>query len=144
MKPQDAYVMLDYLQNVMQEGTGVRIHRKPYGEIPWSAQIGGKTGTTQQHSDGWYMGVTPNLVTGVWVGADDPVVAFRTIDKGQGANMALPIFGKFLRKVYDDGELGVLPTDEFEEPDALNIELDCTKYAEEEAEQDPDPYDDLY
>ena len=144
MKPQDAYVMLDYMQNVMQEGTGMRIHRKPYGEIPWSAQIGGKTGTTQQHSDGWYMGVTPNLVTGVWVGADDPVVAFRTIDKGQGANMALPIFGKFLRKVYDDGELGVLPTDEFEEPDELNIELDCTKYAEEEAEKDPDPYDDLY
>ncbi|MFT7589359.1 MAG: penicillin-binding protein 1A [Limisphaerales bacterium] len=149
MKPEDAYVMLKMLQNVVQEGTAVRLHRDPYGNIPWDAELAGKTGTTQQHSDGWFMGIAPKLVSGVWVGADDPVVAFRTIDKGQGANMALPIFGKFLSKVYADKSIGITPEDKFSKPSDLKIELDCGKYIQDEdgneirAPKEEDPYDEF-
>ena len=144
MKPRDAYVMLQMLQNVMQVGTGQRIHRKPYGELPWDLEMAGKTGTTQQHSDGWFMGILPNLVGGVWVGADDPVVSFRTIDKGQGANMALPIYGNFIRRVLADDSLGVSLDDVFAEPDNLDIELDCTQYnTVDSTGTEIDPYDQL-
>ncbi len=144
MKPQDAYVMLQMLRNVMMKGTGIRIHREPYGNLPWSLEIAGKTGTTQQHSDGWFMGILPKLVGGVWVGADDPVVAFRTIDKGQGANMALPVYGNFLRRVLADDSLDIDVTDSFPEPADLRIELDCSRYAAEDSTgAETDPYEEL-
>ncbi len=143
MKPQDAYVILRMLETVMQSGTGQRIRRKPYGELPGDLQIAGKTGTTQQHSDGWFMGILPNLVGGVWTGADDPVVAFRNISSGQGANLALPIYGNFLKKVLADPELGVSVGDRFEVPDRLDIELDCSRYQENRQIDANDPYNDL-
>jgi penicillin-binding protein 1A len=144
MKPQDAYVMLRMLENVMQVGTGQRIRRKPYGELPAGVQIAGKTGTTQQHSDGWFMGILPNLVGGVWAGADDPVVAFRSISLGQGANMALPIYGNFLRKVLADSTLGVRVEDRFAAPANLTVELNCNAYEQPgSGDEGTDPYDEF-
>ena len=90
-------------------------------------QIGGKTGTTQNHSNGWFMGVTPNLVGGVWSGWEDQAIHFETLSEGQGANMALPIFAIFLKKVYSDPEFGIMEADEFERPGNFNMELDCDK-----------------
>ena len=89
--------------------------------------MGGKTGTTQNHSDGWFVGVTPYLSTGVWVGCSDRSMRFRTITYGQGASLALPIFGLFMQKVYADSTIG-MPKDPFPRPRKLDIELDCSKY----------------
>ncbi len=119
-----AYLMLNLLQNVVKRGTAIRMRLEPYNL--WN-QIGGKTGTTQNHSNGWFMGVTPNLVGGVWSGWEDQAIHFETISEGQGANMALPIMAIFLRKIYDDPVLGIMEADEFERPANFNIELDCDK-----------------
>jgi penicillin-binding protein 1A len=94
-------------------------------------QIGGKTGTTQEQSDGWFIGVTPSLVGGVWSGWEDRAIHFGTLGEGQGANMALPIFAIFLKKVYNDPQLGILQTEEFERPAGFNMELDCEKVKRE-------------
>ena len=83
-------IMIRMLEAVVNGGTGSRL-RHTYG---FKNQIGGKTGTTQNHSDGWFMGVTPNLVTGVWTGCEDRAAHFRSIHLGQGANMALPVFAE--------------------------------------------------
>ena len=89
-------------------GTGVRLKYK-YG---FKNQMGGKTGTTQNQSDGYFMGITPNLVTGVWSGCEDRAAHFRTIEYGQGANMALPIFAEYMKRVYaDTANTGVFPID---------------------------------
>ena len=87
--------------------------------------MGGKTGTTQNHSDGWYMGITPNLVAGVWVGGDDRSIHFDLMSLGQGANMALPIYGLFMQKTYADSTRGVTVLDKFEKPPNFNLVLDC-------------------
>ncbi len=119
-----AYVMLNLMQGVVRYGTGVRLRYKYKFENP----IAGKTGTTQNQSDGWFVGITPDLVSGCWVGCEDRSVHFRTVNLGQGANMALPIWAYYMKRVYDDASLNV-STDEFEEPDGrLSIELDCSKY----------------
>lgn len=119
-----AYKMLELMKGVVESGTGIRLRYK-YG---FNNPIAGKTGTTQNQSDGWFMGVTPDLVTGVWVGADDRSVHFRTISLGQGANMALPIWALYMKKVYADPSLGVSQGD-FEKPlKDLSIEFDCEKY----------------
>lgn len=90
--------------------------------------IAGKTGTTQNNSDGWFMGLTPDLVTGVWVGAEERSIRFATTDMGQGANTALPIWGYFMQKVHADPTLKISSGD-FEKPEKpLTIELDCVKY----------------
>jgi len=94
--------------------------------------IAGKTGTTQNHSDGWFMGYTPDLVAGVWVGAESPKVHFRTIGLGQGANMALPIWGRFMNKVYKDPQFSQWKNARFDPlPDSLYWEMDCAPYLEE-------------
>ncbi|MCU0362822.1 MAG: transglycosylase domain-containing protein [Bacteroidales bacterium] len=121
---QQAYLMLNLLQNVVLKGTAMRLRGETY---KLRNQIGGKTGTTQNHSNGWFMGVTPNLVGGVWSGWEDQSIHFETLADGQGANMALPIMAIFLRKVYDDPHLGIMETDEFERPDNFSVELDCEK-----------------
>jgi len=90
-------------------------------------QIGGKTGTTQNHSNGWFMGVTPNMVGGVWSGWEDQGIHFETLGEGQGANMALPVMAIFLRKVYNDPKFSALENEEFEIPENFNMELDCNK-----------------
>ena len=123
MTEETSYLMLNLLQGVVQSGTGIRL-RYTYELYN---QIGGKTGTTQNHSNGWFMGITPNLVGGVWSGWEDQAIHFETIGEGQGANMALPVFALFLQKVYADPDLGIMVEDEFEKPENFNMELDCDK-----------------
>jgi penicillin-binding protein 1A len=106
------YKMLDMLQAVINAGTGNRIRR----DHKVTVAMGGKTGTTQNHSDGWFMGFTPTLVTGTWVGGEDRDIHFDRMSEGQGATMALPIAGMFLQKVYSDSTLGYSPTERFEVP----------------------------
>jgi len=119
-----AFLMLNLLQGVIRSGTGNKIRRDPYNLMN---QIGGKTGTTQNHSNGWFMGVTPNLVGGVWSGWEDQAIHFETLGEGSGANMALPIMAIFLKKVYSDPQFGIMEADEFEVPSNFNMELDCNK-----------------
>jgi len=124
LNEQTAYVMTYMLKGVVEEGTGVRLRYK-YG---LNNPIGGKTGTTNDNSDGWFMGITPQLVGGVWTGCEDRAIHFRTTDLGEGANTALPIFALFLKKVYADNSLGIKKGD-FEPPRGGNgITLDCNQY----------------
>lgn len=118
-----AYLMLDLLQGVVNQGTGMRLRGYRY---EFNSQIGGKTGTTQNHSDGWFMGVVPNLVTGVWVGGEDRDIHFDEIGLGQGANMALPIWALYMQQIYENEELPVTAEDEFEKPLNFNININCT------------------
>lgn len=118
-----AYLMLDMLQGVVKEGTGIGL-RYTYN---LKNQIGGKTGTTQNHGNGWFMGVAPNLVAGVWSGWEDQSIHFETLNEGQGAVIALPIFGLFLKKIYADPQLGIMEADQFERPAGFDMELDCNK-----------------
>lgn len=119
---QTAYLMINLLEGVVNQGTAGRLRWRYNLQGP----IAGKTGTTNNHSDGWFMGMVPNLVGGVWVGAEDRSVGFENISQGQGANMALPIFAIFLDKVFTDGNLGVHPTDQWDKPLKMgDINLDC-------------------
>ncbi|HRT47328.1 MAG TPA: transglycosylase domain-containing protein [Bacteroidales bacterium] len=118
-----AYLMLDLLQGVVNQGTAIRM-RSVYG---FKNQMGGKTGTTQNHGNGWYIGVLPNLVGGVWSGWEDQSIHFETLGEGQGARIALPVMGLFLKKLYADPEFGIMEADVFEKPAGFNIELDCNK-----------------
>lgn len=121
-----AYVMIQLMQGVVQYGTGARLRGSKF---KLTNQIAGKTGTTQKNADGWFMGLTPDLVAGCWVGGEDRSVHFNSIVEGQGASMALPIWGKFFRKIYDDKHLKVGKGD-FPRPKNLdpNLEIDCSKY----------------
>lgn len=120
-----AYKMIKLLEGVVESGTGIRLRYK-YG---FRNPIAGKTGTTQNQSDGWFMGITPKLTTGIWVGAEDRSVHFRTIKLGQGANMALPIWALYMKKVYADPSLGISPSDDFSKPlKNIDVEFDCKKY----------------
>jgi penicillin-binding protein 1A len=121
---QTAYLMINLLRGVIDGGTGSRVRWHPvYGGI--TGPIAGKTGTTQNHSDGWFMGVTPQLVSGVWTGADLRSIHFADISTGQGANMALPVWGRFIKKVYADKSLEYTPGHEFEKPLNFIMDLDC-------------------
>lgn len=119
-----AYKMIELMKGVVESGTSIRLRYK-YG---FDNPIAGKTGTTQNQSDGWFMGITPQLTSGVWVGAEDRSVHFRSLTLGQGANMALPIWALFMQKVYADTSLGIEKGD-FEKPlQDLSIEFDCEQY----------------
>ena len=96
------YKIVSILQNVVDGGTGGRLRRAPYNI---TANMGGKTGTTNFNADGWFMGFTPELVTGVWVGGEERYIHFNSMANGQGASMALPIYGKYMKMVYDDSSL---------------------------------------
>ena len=131
MSKETADLMVRMLQGVVDgvyspaagvtKGTGVRL-RFRYG---FKNEMGGKTGTTQNQSDGYFMGITPNLVTGVWSGCEDRAAHFRTIHYGQGANMALPVFAEYMQRVYADTlESGIYPID-FDIPKAVDLRLDC-------------------
>jgi penicillin-binding protein 1A len=134
-----AYVTVNLLEGVTQGGSGTRLRgtwakgRQDYERAvtgyPYDFKnpIAGKTGTTQNQSDGWFMGMVPDLVTGVWVGAEDRAVHFPTITYGQGATMALPIWGMYMKDVYANPELKV-SKGEFERPDNLSIAVDCNAY----------------
>ncbi len=125
LHPEDALIMLEMMQTVIDSGTGRRL-RWRY-QLP--NDIAGKTGTTQNHTDGWFMGITPELVAGVWVGGDDRRVRFRTINYGQGANLALPVWGEFFKRVNADTEFANVRDARFKEPPAhINELLDCVGY----------------
>ena len=135
---ESAYVTVNLLEGVTKFGSGARLrHNIPEEErnpvyrdvvtgYPYSFEnaIAGKTGTTQNQSDGWFMGMVPNLVTGVWVGAEDRSVHFESIAYGQGATMALPIWGMYMKKCYENEALGI-SLEDFLVPEELNIPIDC-------------------
>lgn len=151
-----AYVTVNLMEGVTQYGSGQRLRSNwatnvaVYKEIitgypyEFDNPIAGKTGTTQNQSDGWFMGMVPNLVTGVWVGAEDRAAHFRTITYGQGASMALPIWGQFMKSCYNDKELEVSKAD-FERPEELTIAVDCDDSTSSEEtipeEEKPDALD---
>jgi penicillin-binding protein 1A len=120
---EQAFQMLDLLQGVVRIGSGIGL-RYTYN---LTNQIGGKTGTTQNHGNGWFMGVTPNLVAGVWSGWEDQSIHFNTLDEGQGAVIALPILGLFLKKVYADQQFNTMDEDIFERPAGFKLELNCDR-----------------
>lgn len=122
------YRILSILLNVVDSGTGNRLRRPPYN---LTAQIGGKTGTTNSNSDGWFMGFTPELVAGVWVGGEERYIHFNTMANGQGAEMALPIYGRFMRSIYNDPGLHYSQGSTFTFPSDISL---CGYY-EAEPEQ---------
>ena len=121
MSAETAYQMLTLMKGVVESGTGRRIQFKYKLMNP----IAGKTGTTQNNSDGWFMGLTPDLVTGVWVGAEDRSVHFRSTNLGQGANMALPIWALYMQRVYNDPSIK-LSMGDFEKPLNFHFDSDCS------------------
>ena len=150
-----AYLMLHMLQGATSyeyynvspnghrnyEGTAIRLRSREYPgfggeEYRFEGEIAAKTGTTNNYSDGWFMGILPDLVTGIWVGADDRSVHFRQGKYGQGSRMAMPIFGNFLKQVYSDSTSGIVPG-KFEKPiNPLPVEIDCKKYYGQVSEND--------
>jgi penicillin-binding protein 1A len=131
MDEQSAYLMLKLMQGVVETGTGIRLKYK-YG---FRNEIAGKTGTTQNQSDGWFMGITPQLTTGIWVGCEDRSAHFRSISLGQGANMALPIWALYMQRVYADTSLHITK-DPFPLPSKpLSVEIDCEKYEQQQQEK---------
>ena len=142
LSAESAYVTVKLMEGVTQSGSGARLRRTwmpktgVYPEIitgyPYEFKnpIAGKTGTTQNQSDGWFMGMVPNLVTGVWVGAEDRAAHFKSITYGQGAAMALPIWGMYMKSCYKDEKLDI-SDENFERPKDLTIEVDCSKYQAE-------------
>ncbi len=128
-----AYAVIKLLEGVTEEGSGVRLRTQGggSGDNRWTGYpymftnpIAGKTGTSQNQSDGWFIGMVPNLVTGVWVGCEDRSARFRGITYGQGATAALPIWGYMMKKCYEDKDL-LISKDPFERPDNLSIKVDC-------------------
>ena len=156
LSEESSYVTLKLLEGVTKFGSGARLrHDIPEDErnyvyknvvtgypYKFDNAIAGKTGTTQNQSDGWFIGMVPNLVTGVWVGGEDRSIHFEEIAFGQGATMSLPIWGLFMKKCYEDQELGVSKED-FEEPENLTIELDCSKVQPEKSESEENDINDL-
>lgn len=129
--PQTAFKIVELLRGVVDEGTAARLRY----EYKFTNEIGGKTGTTQNHSDGWFIGVTPNLVSGVWVGCSDRRMHFPTMRNGQGAVMALPIWARYMKKVYEDEKLE-FPQDRFKRPRRYFADFNCGE-AEEKRVMDP-------
>ena len=141
LSEESAYVVLNLLEGVTQSGSGVRLR------LPWEKPgyvtgypyefdnaIAGKTGTTQNQSDGWFMGIVPNLATGVWTGGEDRATHFEGIAKGQGATMSLPSWALFMQKCYADKSLKI-SKEEFEKPEKLTISINCEEKQEEEGEE---------
>ncbi|MES2279339.1 MAG: transglycosylase domain-containing protein [Bacteroidota bacterium] len=129
LNPQTAYVMTYMLKGVIEEGTGQRMHSK-YG---LTNPIGGKTGTTQNNSDGWFIGITPQLVTGVWTGCEDRDIHFNSTAMGEGANSALPIFALYMQKVYANTALGIKKNVDFvKPPNGVDIITDCSVYNQQQ------------
>ncbi|MGO3717888.1 MAG: penicillin-binding protein 1A [Mesonia hippocampi] len=157
MSEEAAYVTVKLMEGVTESGSGLRLrttwavnaphYKRAVTGYPYALKnpIAGKTGTTQNQSDGWFMGMVPNLSTGVWVGGEDRSVHFPGITYGQGATMALPIWGIYMNKVYEDESLNVSKAD-FEAPEELTIEVDCEKAKKEnqennDSEEIPDELD---
>ncbi|WP_299054400.1 transglycosylase domain-containing protein [uncultured Polaribacter sp.] len=140
LSEESSYVVLDLLKGVTESGSGVRLR------LPWKKAgyitghpykftnpIAGKTGTTQNQSDGWFMGIVPNLATGVWTGGEDRATHFAGIAKGQGATMSLPSWALYMQKCYADETLNISAED-FEKPSNLSININCEEASEEQKE----------
>ncbi len=127
--PKTAYLTLNMMKKVVTEGTSMRLgYGRPYGGINFP--LAGKTGTTNDNGDGWFVGLTPNLSAAVWVGSSNRAIRFRSTAYGQGANTGLPIFGYFINKVYKDESIDINRGD-FKKPDVdLDSYLDCGEYNE--------------
>ncbi|APY11060.1 penicillin-binding protein [Seonamhaeicola sp. S2-3] len=143
LSEETAYVAVKLMEGVTEHGSGARLrtkgadsYRADYREVvtgypyEFTNPIAGKTGTTQNQSDGWFMGMVPNLVTGVWVGAEDRAAHFASITYGQGAAMALPIWALYMKSCYADESLNISKED-FEEPKDLSIVVDCSKMSKD-------------
>tara|TARA_B100001175_G_C19514504_1_gene646318 strand:- start:2462 stop:4792 length:2331 start_codon:yes stop_codon:yes gene_type:complete len=141
-----AYVTVNLMQGVTEHGSGARlrhaglektnyVYEKVVTGYPYIFEnpIAGKTGTTQNQSDGWFMGMVPNLVTGVWVGGEDRSIHFQEIAFGQGATMALPIWALYMKQAYENEEFDI-SQEEFVAPDQVSTPLDCKEY-----DNDADP-----
>ena len=145
-----AYTVINLMEGVTKSGSGIRL-RTSGGKYPdnvstgypykFTNPIAGKTGTTQNQSDGWFMGIVPNLASGVWVGAEDRSVHFPDMGRGQGASMALPIWALYMQKCYDDKTLEISKED-FEVPDNLSIDVDCDKKEEDNENKEDQPQKD--
>ncbi len=124
LSEETAYLMIDLMKGVVNEGTGSRL-RSVY---KIDSELAGKTGTTNNHSDGWFIGITPELVNGAWVGGEERSIRFRYITLGQGAALALPIWGLYMQNVYDDKSLPYSRKATFNRPNQLSVEIDCYEY----------------
>ncbi len=133
LSEQTAFLVIELMKGVVEGGTASRLR----GRYGLTNPIAGKTGTTQNNSDGWFMGLTPELVTGVWVGCEDRAAHFRSTALGQGANMALPIWGLYMQHVYKDPKLHVSRGD-FVRPAELDIEINCSEYKQNATQQNHD------
>lgn len=142
MSEESAYVVLDLLKGVTIAGSGLRLRMKEhyYKDIitgfpyEFTNPIAGKTGTTQNHTDGWFMGVVPNLATGVWTGGEDRAAHFEKIAEGQGATMSLPTWALYMRKLYADPTLNISQED-FEAPEYVGININCGKEDDDEKDK---------
>ena len=137
LSEEKAYIMVNLMEGVVQFGTGARLR----GTYKLTNPIAGKTGTTQNNSDGWFMGLTPDLVAGCWVGGEDRSVHFDRTEQGQGAAMALPIWAKFFQRVYADKSLKISKGDFPKPKNKIMMDLDCSKFESDEPDNgfDPDP-----
>lgn len=124
MSERDAYAMISLLDEVTNSGTANSLRWK----YKISAEVAGKTGTTNENSDGWYIGITPKIVAGGWTGGDEKVIHFRSLQLGSGSHMVLPIYAQFMNKVYADPTLNISQEDRFEMPANFGIELNCDLY----------------
>jgi penicillin-binding protein 1A len=150
-----AYVTVNLMQGVTQGGSGTRLRHAGLEKTNYVYEnvvtgypylfenpIAGKTGTTQNQSDGWFMGMVPNLATGVWVGGEDRSIHFKDIAFGQGATIALPIWGSYMKSLYNLPELGVSQED-FIVPENLSIAVDCGDVTDPDNKEKPKPKADL-
>jgi penicillin-binding protein 1A len=130
LSEQTAYLVIELMKGVVEGGTAARLR----GRYGLNNPIAGKTGTTQNNSDGWFMGMTPELVTGVWVGCEDRAAHFRSTALGQGANTALPIWGIYMKKVYTDKKIKISKGD-FERPSNLGVTINCEEYKQQSIQE---------
>ncbi|WP_127845249.1 penicillin-binding protein 1A [Psychroflexus aestuariivivens] len=155
LSEESAYVTIKLLEGVTRFGSGARLrtnseyaknlthYKRAVTGYPYAFEndIAGKTGTTQNQSDGWFIGMVPNLATGVWVGGEDRSVRFPTITYGQGATMALPIWGMYMKDVYADEELEI-SKEKFERPEEVSIQIECDD-ENQNSEENEDSKDDI-
>ena len=126
LNSESAYIMVDMLKAVVDGGTASRLRRAEFGGL--TTPVGGKTGTTNDNSDAWFIGITPDLVAGVWTGAEDRGISFSNMQYGQGAAAALPIYGLFMKKVFADKDLKYSKGDFPQPPGGMTRTLDCSQY----------------
>ena len=149
-----AYTIINLMEGVTKAGSGIRL-RTSGGKYPddvvtgypykFQNAIAGKTGTTQNQSDGWFMGIVPNLSTGVWVGGEERSIHFTDLARGQGASMSLPVWALYMQKLYADKDLEI-SLEEFERPENLTIQIDCNTVSVDTEDQDeitPKPTDEI-